>query len=97
MLLSWRLISFTHRYHLIAGQHLITAEFEREFNFPTKSWSLGVDISYIELDFAAELTQDKINHVEQICNQSIADATPVRVDVISDQLADDIPIEVRIF
>lgn len=81
---------------MFTGQHLITAEFEREYDFSTKSWSLGIDISYIELDFNADLTQDKINHVENICNQLIADARPVRVDVITDISAADIPIEVCI-
>ncbi|XP_063704698.1 alanyl-tRNA editing protein Aarsd1 [Culicoides brevitarsis] len=63
-----------------SGQHLITALFDREFKIPTKSWWLGERTSYVDLD-AKDVTQEQISHVERICNELIAAATPVRVDV----------------
>uniref|UniRef100_A0A336MK15 CSON002706 protein n=1 Tax=Culicoides sonorensis TaxID=179676 RepID=A0A336MK15_CULSO len=63
-----------------SGQHLITAIFDREFKIGTKSWWLGEKTSYVDLD-AKDVTQDQIMHVERICNELIANATPVKVDV----------------
>lgn len=63
-----------------SGQHLITAMFDREFGFVTKSWWLGEKTSYVELD-AKEVTKDHVRQVEKICNELIAAGTSVRVDV----------------
>lgn len=77
-----------------AGQHLISAIFDKEYTIGTKSWSLGIELCYVELDFEADLTQEKIDHVEKLCNDAIAAATPVRVDVISKDALDTMPDEV---
>lgn len=63
-----------------SGQHLITAIFDREFKVGTKSWWLGEKTSYVDLD-AKDVTKEQISHFERICNELIAEATPVRVNV----------------
>lgn len=79
------------------GQHLITAIFERDYNFNTLSWSLGQEVSYIELSSDAVVTQDCIDTVERVCNELIAAATPVAAQVLGDQLSGDVSEEVWIF
>uniref|UniRef100_A0A8W7PBM8 Threonyl/alanyl tRNA synthetase SAD domain-containing protein n=1 Tax=Anopheles coluzzii TaxID=1518534 RepID=A0A8W7PBM8_ANOCL len=63
-----------------SGQHLITAIFDREFKYNTKSWWLGTESSYIDLE-AKDVTREQLERVESICNQLIVDCTPVKVDV----------------
>lgn len=72
-------------YPVILGQHLISAIFEREYNVDTKSWWLGSEISYIEIDPKVNLTTDQIANVENICNELIAAATPVSVYILNDK------------
>ncbi|XP_055534833.1 alanyl-tRNA editing protein Aarsd1-A [Wyeomyia smithii] len=63
-----------------SGQHLITAIFDREFGFNTRSWWLGTDDCYVDLD-AKDVSRKQLETVEQICNQLIVDCTPVNVKV----------------
>ncbi|XP_035900297.1 alanyl-tRNA editing protein Aarsd1-A [Anopheles stephensi] len=63
-----------------SGQHLITAIFDREFKYNTKSWWLGTESSYIDLD-AKDISREQLDRVESICNQLIVDCTPVEVNV----------------
>ncbi|XP_050088971.1 alanyl-tRNA editing protein Aarsd1 [Anopheles aquasalis] len=63
-----------------SGQHLITAIFDRELKYNTKSWWLGSESSYIDLD-AKDVTVEQLARVEKICNQLIVDCTPVGVKV----------------
>lgn len=77
------------------GQHLISAIFEREYNITTKSWWLGSEVSYIEIDSKVNLSKDQITRVENICNESIAASTPVSVFILKDKNEVDVPIEVR--
>ncbi|XP_065081399.1 alanyl-tRNA editing protein Aarsd1-A [Ochlerotatus camptorhynchus] len=63
-----------------SGQHLITAIFDREFGFGTKSWWLGTDDSYVDLD-TKDVTKEQLEKVEKICNQLIVDCTAVDVTV----------------
>lgn len=63
-----------------SGQHLITAIFDREFGYNTKSWWLGTDDSYVDLD-AKDVTKEQLEKVESICNQLIVDCTAVNVKV----------------
>uniref|UniRef100_A0A182W0K5 Threonyl/alanyl tRNA synthetase SAD domain-containing protein n=1 Tax=Anopheles minimus TaxID=112268 RepID=A0A182W0K5_9DIPT len=63
-----------------SGQHLITAIFDREFKYNTRSWWLGTESSYIDLD-AKDIDRDQLERVESICNQLIVDCTPVEVHV----------------
>lgn len=65
-----------------SGQHLITAIFDREFKIPTKSWWLGTETSYVDLD-TKDVTEEQVRHVETICNELISEATPVKVDIYS--------------
>ncbi|XP_062564226.1 alanyl-tRNA editing protein Aarsd1-A [Armigeres subalbatus] len=63
-----------------SGQHLITAIFDREFGYNTKSWWLGTDDSYVDLD-AKDVTKEQLIIIETICNQLIVDCTSVNVKV----------------
>lgn len=63
-----------------SGQHLITAIFDREFGYNTRSWWLGTEDSYIDLD-AKDVSKEQLDIVEQMCNQLIIDCTPVTVKV----------------
>lgn len=63
---------------------MVTAIFERDYNIDTISWSLGPDVSYIEIDSKVEASTEILAHVEKVCNQLIAAATPVHVNIVSD-------------
>ncbi|XP_055631068.1 alanyl-tRNA editing protein Aarsd1-B [Toxorhynchites rutilus septentrionalis] len=63
-----------------SGQHLITAIFDREFGFSTKSWWLGTEDSYVDLD-TKDVTKEQMETVENICNQLVVDCTAVSVKV----------------
>lgn len=63
-----------------SGQHLITAIFDREFGYSTKSWWLGSEDSFVDLD-TKDVTKEQLVKVETICNQLIVDCTPVDVKV----------------
>ncbi|XP_055590442.1 alanyl-tRNA editing protein Aarsd1-A isoform X2 [Uranotaenia lowii] len=63
-----------------SGQHLITALFDREYGFGTKSWWLGSEDSYVDLN-ASDVTREQLDRIEQMCNQLIVDCTAVTVKV----------------
>lgn len=63
-----------------SGQHLISALFEKHFDYNTKCWWLGSESSYIELD-SKNLVEDEMKKIEKICNESIAKAIPVNVQM----------------
>ncbi|XP_058454098.1 alanyl-tRNA editing protein Aarsd1-like [Malaya genurostris] len=63
-----------------SGQHLITAIFDKELGYSTRSWWLGTEDSYVDLD-AKDVTREQLEEVEKICNQLIVACTPVTVDV----------------
>lgn len=71
--------------YLFKGQHLISAIFDREHNIETKSWSLGSDISYIEIDSKINLSSDQIAQVENRCNELIAASIGVSVLISTDK------------
>lgn len=77
------------------GQHLISAVFERELSVETKSWWLGTEVSYIEIDHKVNLTTEQIARVEDICNEAIAAATQVKVHILHDKDEKDVPPEVK--
>lgn len=64
-----------------SGQHLLSALFEQVYGYDTKSWWLGTDTSYIELDSKITITQEEIQAIEDKCNGFIAQAVPVSVNV----------------
>lgn len=66
-----------------SGQHLISALFEQKYNYFTKSWWLGSDCSFVELD-APNLTQEEIDCIEKEANRIIIDALPVTVKVFDE-------------
>lgn len=74
---------------------MISAIFERDYDFNTISWSLGQEVCYIELNPNAVVTQDHIDTVERVCNELIAAATPVSVQVLRNQSYEEISEEVR--
>lgn len=76
------------------GQHLVTAIFERDYNIDTISWSLGAEVSYIEIDAKINVTAEQISNAEKLCNELIAAATPVHVDIIDNLNQVDAPAEV---
>lgn len=63
-----------------SGQHLISALFDREFNYPTRAWWLGAEVSYIELD-AKNINDEEVKKIETLCNKYIAQALPVNVKI----------------
>ncbi|KAE8740234.1 hypothetical protein FOCC_FOCC014260 [Frankliniella occidentalis] len=75
-----------------AGQHLITAVACAEYGFATSSWSLGEEISYIELD-TPSISADQVVHVETLVNQYIRECRPVTVQVY--EASDPVLKEVR--
>lgn len=64
-----------------SGQHLISALFEQVYLYDTKSWWLGTDTSYIELDCKIPITQTEVDAIEEKCNSYIAQSIPVTVSV----------------
>lgn len=75
-----------------SGQHLITAVACAEYGFATSSWSLGEEISYIELD-TPSISADQVVHVETLVNQYIRECRPVTVQVY--EASDPVLKEVR--
>lgn len=63
-----------------SGQHLISALFEKQFNYNTKAWWLGAESSYINID-AADIKQEEIKRIETLANFYIAQALPVNVKI----------------
>lgn len=63
-----------------SGQHLITALADREFNYSTTSWWLGIDVSYIEMD-TNNISPNQMEVLEKLCNDYIKAATRVYVEV----------------
>ncbi|CAG2105383.1 unnamed protein product [Medioppia subpectinata] len=63
-----------------SGQHLITAIAEQTFGLCTTSWSLGEEVSFIELD-AKEVSDETIRKLETIVNEKIRSSAPVVVTV----------------
>lgn len=63
-----------------SGQHLISAIFEKQYNYNTKAWWLGADSSYIEID-GKTITEEEMKAVEVLCNSYIAQAKPVNVKI----------------
>ena len=64
-----------------SGQHLLSALFEQIYGYDTKSWWLGTETSYIELDSKLEIKPEEIQAIEEKCNEYIAHAVPVTVSV----------------
>lgn len=63
-----------------SGQHLISALFEKEYNYNTRAWWLGAESSYIEID-GKNITEDEMRKIETMCNSFIAQALSVNVQM----------------
>lgn len=63
-----------------SGQHLISALFEKEFNYNTRAWWLGGESSYIEID-GKNITDVEMHKIERMCNDYIAQALSVNVQI----------------
>ncbi|CAG2173316.1 unnamed protein product [Oppiella nova] len=61
-----------------SGQHLITAIAEQTFALKTTSWSLGEEISSIELD-AKEVSEESVRRLESLVNEKIRESVPVSI------------------
>lgn len=59
---------------------MISALFDREYNYPTRAWWLGAEVSYVELD-AKNINDEEVKKVETLCNMYIAQALPVNVKI----------------
>lgn len=79
------------------GQHLISAIFEQDFNHETIAWSLGPDVSYIEFKISNQVTADEIAAVEKKCNDLVAQAIPVEVQILNAENTDLKSPEVGLF
>nr|CAD7395340.1 unnamed protein product [Timema poppensis] len=66
-----------------SGQHLVTAIADLEFGYPTTSWWLGEEVSYIELD-TPTIKQEEITNIEQIVNDKIRASLPVDMEVFGE-------------
>ncbi|CAG2058484.1 unnamed protein product [Timema podura] len=66
-----------------SGQHLVTAIADLEFGYPTTSWWLGEEVSYIELD-TPTIKQEEITNIERIVNDKIRASSPVDVQVFGE-------------
>uniref|UniRef100_A0A0C9R2Z1 Putative alanyl-trna editing protein aarsd1-b n=1 Tax=Amblyomma americanum TaxID=6943 RepID=A0A0C9R2Z1_AMBAM len=64
-----------------SGQHLITAVAEKEFGFPTTSWSLGEDVSFIELDAPKGVKAEDVQKLESLVNEKIRQCLPLTVSL----------------
>ncbi|XP_017777983.1 PREDICTED: alanyl-tRNA editing protein Aarsd1 [Nicrophorus vespilloides] len=71
-----------------SGQHLISAIFERDFNFKTLSWWLGEEVTHIEFD-TPMITEDQIAEVEETVNGLIRNCTNVSVQVFNETATDE--------
>eukprot|EP01064_Diplonema_japonicum_P039293 TRINITY_DN9812_c0_g1_i1.p1 TRINITY_DN9812_c0_g1~~TRINITY_DN9812_c0_g1_i1.p1 ORF type:complete len:423 (+),score=118.11 TRINITY_DN9812_c0_g1_i1:40-1308(+) len=60
------------------GQHLLTAVMEQIAGLETMCWGMGKETSYIQLP-SAKVPQEKLDAVEEKCNEFIRDATAVSV------------------
>jgi misacylated tRNA(Ala) deacylase len=61
-----------------SGQHLISALFEKEFNYNTIAWWLGSESSYIEID-GKNITEEEMKKIEKMSNERIAQGLSVNV------------------
>ncbi|XP_037937410.1 alanyl-tRNA editing protein Aarsd1-B-like [Teleopsis dalmanni] len=64
-----------------SGQHLITALFEKEYQFNTLSWYLGSDAAYIVLPGNLVVGRPQLNIIERKANDLICEGK--NVDVLS--------------
>ncbi|KAI8870252.1 ThrRS/AlaRS common domain-containing protein, partial [Ramicandelaber brevisporus] len=83
-------VDYTRRFDVMqqhTGQHLITAVIEKELGLRTVSWSLGSEISYIELDSGAKGKQaptiDQIATAEAHIDEYIRASLPISVATIT--------------
>ncbi|KAM7310176.1 putative alanyl-tRNA synthetase [Ixodes scapularis] len=75
-------VDWTRRYDHMqqhSGQHLITAVAEDQFNWHTTSWSLGDEVSFVELDAPAGIQAAGVQRLEAAVNEKIRECVPVSV------------------
>ncbi|SPP86855.1 alanyl-tRNA editing protein Aarsd1-B [Drosophila guanche] len=65
-----------------SGQHLITALFDREFKYDTTSWSLGSNVSYIQLNTPHLISRESLDLIERQANELIREGRPVSVVLV---------------
>ncbi|KAH8291695.1 hypothetical protein KR018_006053 [Drosophila ironensis] len=72
-----------------SGQHLITALFDREFNYDTTSWSLGSSVSYIQLGTPHLISRESLDLIETQANELIRQGREVTVRLADPEVAKD--------
>lgn len=77
-----------------SGQHLISAFLEKELNFWTVSWSLGDEVSFIELD-TPQITEQQIRQAEDKINALIRLGKKVIVEVLPEHTPEEQLTEVK--
>ncbi|KAG5886566.1 hypothetical protein JTB14_011278 [Gonioctena quinquepunctata] len=65
-----------------SGQHLLSAVLEKQFKYPTVSWWLGEEDSYVELE-TTKISESDIQETEDICNDYIRQGKSVAVTIYS--------------
>lgn len=54
----------------------------------TIAWRLGADVSYIKFNIGDQVTPEKIALAEKKCNELIAQAIPVQVQILNAETTD---------
>lgn len=62
---------------------MISALFEKKYQYPTKSWYLGADYAFIEFSGTDNITQEQLDEIEHECNRIIVQCLPVTMKVYS--------------
>ncbi|WP_085993242.1 alanyl-tRNA editing protein [Oceanobacillus senegalensis] len=74
-----------------AGQHILTAAFEEQFDYKTLSFHLGKEICSIDIE-AADLKEKEANRVEEIANQIIVQNSPIETKWVTEKELDNYPL-----
>lgn len=65
-----------------SGQHLISALFDREFKYDTTSWSLGANVSHIQLNTPHLISRESLDLIERQANELICEGRAVNVVLV---------------
>lgn len=60
------------------GEHILSGIFKSEYNLDNRGFHLGEEIGSFDID-SKEITQEMINHVENIANDAVYRALPINI------------------
>lgn len=63
------------------GEHILSAIFKREYGLDNRGFHLGEETGTFDID-AKEISQEMLDHVEDLANQVVYQAIPVQVQMI---------------